>query len=130
IENHAVSGSAYYLNELRGQPEADYGPVRLATYQPDDLTLEYSGATPGWIVFPIRINEDWRATLDGKPVELAKFLDFFPAVEVNGPSKIRFYYDSSHLLKTLELCIAGFAASVILLIMVNGRPSRPRAGAG
>lgn len=130
IENHAVSGSAYYVNGLSGQPEADYDPLRLATYQPDDLTVEYSGATHGWVVFPIRINEDWRATLDGKPVELKKFLDFFPAVEVNGPSKIRFYYDSSHLLKTLELCFAGFSASVILLIVVNGRVFRSRKGNG
>ncbi|TPK69224.1 YfhO family protein [Mesorhizobium sp. B2-4-19] len=130
IENHTVSGSGYYVNGLSGQPEADFGPVRLATYRPDDLTVEYSDATHGWVVFPIRANKYWRATLDGKPVELGKFLDFFPAVEVNGPSKIRFYYDSSHLLKTLELCTAGFAASVILLIMVNGRASRPRAGAG
>ncbi|PBB28646.1 MULTISPECIES: hypothetical protein [unclassified Mesorhizobium] len=130
IEDHAVSGSGYYVNGLSGQPEPDFGPVRLATYQPDDLTVEYSGATHGWVVFPIRTNKYWRATLDGKPVELGKFLDFFPAVEVSGPGKIRFYYDSSHLLKTLELCIAGFAASVILLIMVNGRTSRPRAGAG
>ncbi|BCH03277.1 hypothetical protein MesoLj131b_52760 [Mesorhizobium sp. 131-2-5] len=130
IENHTVSGSGYYVDGLSGQPEADFGPVRLAAYQPDDLTVEYSGAAHGWVVFPIRTNKYWRATLDGKPVELGKFLDFFPAVEVNRPSKIRFYYDSSHLLKTLELCTAGFAASVILLIMVNGRASRPRAGAG
>ncbi|MHC2796803.1 hypothetical protein ACVINZ_005815 [Mesorhizobium jarvisii] len=128
IENHAVSGSAYYVNDLSGQPDADFGPVHLATYRPDDLTVEYSGATHGWVVFPIRINEDWRATLDGKPVELKKFLEFFPAVEVSGRSKIRFYYDSSHLLKTLELCIAGFAASVILLIMVNRRTSGSQTG--
>ena len=102
--------------------------MHLATYRPDDLTVEYSGATRGWVVFPIRINEDWRATLDGKPVELKKFLEFFPAVEVSGRSKIRFYYDSSHLLKTLELCIAGFAASVILLIMVNRRTSGSQTG--
>lgn len=126
IENHSVSGSGYYVNGLSGQPDADYGPVRLAMYQPDDLTVEYSGATHGWVVFPIRTNEYWRATLDGKPVELGRFLDLFPAVEVNRPSKIRFYYDSSHLRKTLELCFAGFAASVILLILVNGKVFRPR----
>lgn len=128
IENRAVSGSGYYVTALNGQPEADFGPVRLATYQPDDVTVEYFGATHGWVVFPIRTNKYWRATLDGKPVELKKFLDFFPAVEVSGQSKIRFYYDSNHLQKTLEFCMAGFAASVILLIMVNGRTSRPRTG--
>ncbi|MFD1987659.1 hypothetical protein ACFSOZ_35145 [Mesorhizobium newzealandense] len=130
IENHSVSGSGYYVNGLSGQPEADFGPVRLATYRPDDLTVDYSGAVHGWVVFPIRTNKYWRATLDGRPVELDKFLDFFPAVEVNGPGKIRFYYDSSHLLKTLELCLAGFAASVILLIALTGRTSRPRTGTG
>lgn len=130
IENHEVSGSGYYVTALSGQPEADYGSVRLTTYRPDDIKVEYSGASHGWVVFPIRINKYWRATLDGRPVELKRFLDFFPAVEVDGRSEIRFYYDSSHLLKTLELCIAGFAASVILLIMVNGRSSRSRAGPG
>jgi hypothetical protein len=124
VENHAVSG--YFVNDLSGQPEADYGPVRLTTYQPDDLTVEYSGTTHGWVVFPTRIDKYWRATLDGKPVELKQFLDLFPAVEVSGRSKVRFYYDSSHLLKTLGLCLAGFAASVILLVMLNGRTSRPR----
>ncbi|WP_256749448.1 hypothetical protein [Mesorhizobium sp. Mes31] len=130
IENHEVSGSGYYVNALNGQPEADYGPVRLATYRPDDVTVEYSGATHGWVIFPIRTNKYWRATLDGRPVELKKFLDFFPAVEVSGQGKIRFYYDSSHLLKTLEFCIAGFALSVITLILVNGRSSIPRASTG
>ncbi|MER9437164.1 hypothetical protein [Mesorhizobium sp. M0618] len=128
VENHAVLGSGYYVRELDGQPEADFGSVRLATYRPDDVTVEYSGATHGWVVFPIRTNKYWRATLDGKPVELKKFLDFFPAVEVSGRSKIQFYYDSSHLLKTLELCIAGFAASVLLLITLNGRTSRSQPG--
>jgi len=130
IESHAVLGSGYYVHELGGQPEADFGSVRLATYRPDDVTVEYSGTTHGWVVFPIRTNKYWRATLDGKPVELKKFLDFFPAVEVSAQSRIRFYYDSSHLLKTLELCIAGFVVSVILLILVNGRTARPRTGIG
>ncbi|RWN09702.1 MAG: hypothetical protein EOR94_29545 [Mesorhizobium sp.] len=124
VENHAVLGSGYYVHGLDGQPEADFGSVQLATYRPDDVTVEYSGATHGWVIFPIRTNKYWRATLDGKAVELKSFLDFFPAVEVNGQSKIRFYYDSSHLLKTLELCIAGFAVSVILLVMTNGRAPR------
>ncbi|TRC91752.1 hypothetical protein FJV80_02030 [Mesorhizobium sp. WSM4310] len=127
IENNAVSGSGYYVNGLSGQPEADYGPVRLASYLPDDLTVGYSGATHGWVVLPIRVNKYWRATLDGKPVKLDKFLDFFPAVEVTGPSEIHFYYDSSHLLKTLEFCLVGFAAATILLIVANGR--RPRTAA-
>ncbi|TPJ68411.1 hypothetical protein [Mesorhizobium sp. B2-7-1] len=126
IENRTISGSGYYVNGLSGQPEADFSAVRLAAYRPDDLTVEYLGAARGWVVFPIRTNRHWRAMLDEKPVELKKFLDFFPAVEVNGPGRIRFYYDSSQLLRTLELCIAGFVAAVVLLVILNGGMSTPR----
>ncbi len=119
VENRVVTGSGYFVNTLAGRPDADYGSVHLAAYRPDDVLLRYDGKAPGFVVLPFRTNENWRATLDGAPVELDQFVGLFPAVKVNGPSMVRYFYDTGPLLMKLGISLAGFAVSIFAIVLLG-----------
>ncbi|UJW85870.1 YfhO family protein [Devosia sp. SL43] len=116
IENPAVTGSAYYLSRLEGHPIANYQPVELVSFAPDDVAVRYDGAESGWIALPIRVNKDWLVTVNGQPAKIDRFLEFFPAVAVSGPSDVRFYYAPAGFLRMLLLSLCGAILFATMLI--------------
>lgn len=119
--NKSVFGSGYFVDSLDGEPDVHYENVRLAAHQSDNIEMEYIGEAPGWIVLPIRIDSNWKATLNGAPAKIEKFLNLFPAVKVNGKSKIRLYYDISDTLNRIYTYYSLFIIIMISLVIINYR---------
>ncbi|GHC68082.1 hypothetical protein GCM10010136_12840 [Limoniibacter endophyticus] len=120
VENLAVSGSSYFLDDLRNPDLPDFDNVTLTEYHADDIYLHYTGNKAGWVVLPIRADSNWRGTIDGENVSVERFLDLFPALQVSGSAHIRLYYDDAGVLRSfVRLPLIGLC--VLLAVLFIGR---------
>ncbi|MEJ2611019.1 MAG: hypothetical protein P8179_13265 [Candidatus Thiodiazotropha sp.] len=120
IENRRVTGSAYYLATLSGQPEADFNPVQLSMYSETSMQFEYSGEKPGWVIIPVRSYPGWSCTFNGEEVDLALFKGVLPAVPVTGNGVIEFHYRLAHSIWPILVSMVGIVLCLVLIFKANG----------
>lgn len=134
LENRRVTGSAYLVGALAMPPDSvRYGNLDVDVERPDRIVVNYSGATSGWVVLPMRAYPGWRARVNGVEVTTGKYLDVLPAIPVSGPAEIAYEYDPASLKRGTAISLAAIlvaVAGVAVLVVRRRRAGRglPRSG--
>jgi hypothetical protein len=107
IENMLVSGSAYFLSTLHGQPYPDYDLLPMNSYNDTSMRLEYTGNGSGWAVVPMRSYPGWSFTVNDRQVEPTLFKGVLPAVPVSGGDSINISYRPVQYLLPAMISVIG-----------------------
>jgi hypothetical protein len=114
FENIAVTGGAYYVHSLDQIDGVNFSAVQVTQYQPSDFTLTYTDDRPGYIVIPMRTDDNWVATLNGNVTPISLFHDVFAAVPVSGASEINLRYQHE---SGVAHWVMSFAAAAFLILL-------------
>jgi len=107
LENNNVTGGAYFINELDTNQSVQHAKVKTTLLSNTEIEVAYTGSESGWIILPMRSYPGWEATVNGKNVQMEKFLGMLPAIQVNGKSKIIISYNPSYNTYTYLIAILG-----------------------
>ncbi len=113
--NKNVSPGAYYIVALDINQSIEHDATSTKIVSNTKIEIDYIGDKKGWIVLPMRAYPGWTATVNEKKVDIVKFLDMLPAVEVKGKSKIIISYNPSYNIYTYSLALLGL---VLLLLSI------------
>lgn len=127
-ENANSPNGPYFLSRLDdgghgSLPRSD--TVHLRSYEPTGFEIRYEGAEPGYVVVPMELTADWRVSSGGSDIEPKRFLGVLPAIEVSGPTTIRFHYEPRPL-RTWWLWCASLMMLAVWLIWAVGSRFRRR----
>lgn len=97
-------------------PEENAGPVAAARIEPhesfDQVVVEVRDTRPGVLVLADAWYPGWRATVNGKPVEIGKVEGAFRGVEVSeGAHEVVFYYEPRSF--QIGLIVSAIAALIV-----------------
>ena len=112
FDNQNVSGGAYFIKTLSTDQAISHSNVQTILHSTSKIELNYTSSDEGWIILPMRSYPGWITTVNGKTIELEKFLDMLPAIKVNGESKIIIRYNPSYNTYTY------LAALISLLLLI------------
>jgi len=84
--------------------------VRIATYEPDEVTIEASLSRPGFLLLLDTYFPGWKASVNGRSTRIYRADYNFRAVALpSGRSTVRFFYRPESLLIGIALSAASFA---------------------
>jgi len=92
IENLHIQGGAYFLKTLDTIHNVEYSDTETTLVSNTEIEIQYSNDKDGWVILPMRSYPGWQATVNGKDIEIQKFLGMLPAIKVNGKSNIHMKY--------------------------------------
>ncbi|MEL0585654.1 MAG: hypothetical protein AAES65_12350 [Candidatus Thiodiazotropha sp. (ex. Lucinoma kazani)] len=127
VENSRVSGSAYFLTSLEGEPKVAYDQVRLVDYNETSMRFEYIGSQSGWVVIPVKSYPGWSLSYNDMEVETKLFKGVMPAVPVIGKGMIKFDYRPTQYILPGLVSLMGFLLLIVLMFSaqtLNQRLSR------
>ena len=116
VENMDTPSGAYFVQNLDANSTWSDTNIFTDRLNAENISVEYLGNNPGYIVLPIRWFSGWVAYLDGVKREPESYLGMLMAVKVNGSSKIKFSYEPTYLGLGVGLTFLGFL--IVLLICV------------
>ncbi|HEX6054038.1 MAG TPA: hypothetical protein VFZ21_32430 [Gemmatimonadaceae bacterium] len=112
---------------LRALPAARRVSATVLDYRPNDLALAVTAPEDGWLFVTDRWGPAWRATVNGKRVELMGGAFLYRAVPVSaGANTVRFTYRAAGF--PFLVIASGGTLGLVLLASVGRRPVRPDAG--
>lgn len=108
--------------DLAALPRLAPPPQRVETYRPERFEVTFRALASGWIVVADRWAPGWRATLDGRPVELlgANFLLRAIAVEAGEQRLAMSYRPAGHPWAAAALSWTLLAALTALAVAAGG----------
>lgn len=106
-----------YVDSAVGLPASCSGAVQITGEIPTHITMSVHMETPGLVVLADRWDKGWHAFYNGKPAEILRANYAVRGVVVPaGNGTLEFIYRPASL--TLGLWLAGFAAIVLLCVLV------------
>jgi hypothetical protein len=107
--------------ELQG-PLLPLRAARIAAYEPERVEIEVDAPADGLLVLTDTWYPGWRATRDGRELEVFRANGLFRAVRVPaGASRVRFEYQPESLRWGLALSAASLAAAVAVPVVARRR---------
>jgi hypothetical protein len=92
VNTHSPGGP-YFIQKLEEIPNsASDHLVSVKSYKPSRFIIDYVGKSPGYVVVPMNMRDDWKAYSNGKELVVERKQGLMPAVPVKGPSRIVFEY--------------------------------------
>jgi len=109
---------AYVLpldRSIPDEPPRD-APVEIVLDTPNEIRIEGETQRPGWLVVADNAYPEWRAELNGRPVEIQPILGAFRSVRVEpGAFQVRMFYEAT----SLRRGVLASLLSALVLLMVN-----------
>ncbi len=103
---------------IKGRSWKADGSINMTSYAPNKITYQSTSTSSGLAVFSEIIHPDWKATIDGKAVDVVKVNYLLRGLMIpTGSHKIVFEYDRSEF---EQFNMLSFIGSVILLLMIVG----------
>jgi hypothetical protein len=93
--------------------------AKLLSYHPDTLHYQVDNAHDGYLVFSEIYYDNWRAEIDGKPVDLNKVNYTLRGISVPaGQHKVRLYFDKGKPTTDMIEKVASVTILVLMLVMI------------
>jgi hypothetical protein len=97
------------------EPKDTMSTVKLTSYAPNELNYDVHSAKGGVVVFAEIYYPEWTATVNGKPVDIARANYILRAIKVPaGDCKVNFKFDPASIHKTEAVA----NVSLILLVII------------
>lgn len=122
LENIDTPPGAYFVEELGLESELLTHEIQTKRVSSRRVVIEFSGTTSGFVVVPMRYYPGWNAYVNGKRVNILKYLGVLPSVRVSGQSTIELVYEPWWVNWALAVMFLGFA--VLLYFFSKTLPSR------
>ncbi|HEU4453418.1 MAG TPA: YfhO family protein [Longimicrobium sp.] len=104
------------------------GGARVTSHAPDAVTVVAEASRPALLVLADNYYKDWKATVDGRPVEIHRTNHTFRGVVVPaGRHEVRFTFESSQLRTGFWIylaCMALLAAAGLFFLLAHFRRRR------
>jgi hypothetical protein len=109
----------------RTRRSGEFRPARIVTYNPNDITIEVDGATPGYMVLTDPWYPGWTVAVDGRSAPIYRADYLFRAVPVPaGSHEVRFSFEPASLRRGKMITAAALA--VVLGLSVTSVVRRVR----
>ena len=126
IENLQAPSGAYFIHNLSSSP-VDIVTDGVSAFTENDsiIHIESRVKKPGWLVLPIRYFPGWRASSGSKILSIEKYLDVFPAVQIDKSTrKVKFeYIPEIHYLGSV-VTYGGVVLFLMLGVIFYKRPQK------
>jgi hypothetical protein len=102
-------------------------PAQIQSYQNEKVVIEANAKRDGWLLLLDTFYPGWKATVDGRPVEICRANRYFRAVQLPaGKHTIIFSYRPASFYRPLYVSCAGFVAWVLTFTFLSVKKRKPQ----
>lgn len=114
-----------YLAQSHEAKPSIFFPHAYTEVSSSYITLRAKAGMDGWLVLPVRLDENWEAVVNGTPTPIDYYHNVFPMVSVTaGTLEVTFRYKAIPALIGVAITLVGLLALITTFIMGEDRSRR------